>query len=73
MKEVNMKLLGLCDFMNRCFYCIQTFTKTLVGSLHGLLNCEIGGFRFVVLLQQSLYSVSIVYTCNTYFVMHWSI
>jgi len=26
-----------------------------------------------VLLQQSIYHVSIVYTCNTYFVMHWSI
>jgi len=26
-----------------------------------------------VLLQQSIEHVSIVYTCNTYFVMHWSI
>ena len=25
-----------------------------------------------MLLQQSIYHVSIVYTCNTYFVMHWS-
>jgi len=26
-----------------------------------------------MLLQQSIEHVSIVYTCNTYFVMHWSI
>ena len=25
-----------------------------------------------MLLQQSVEHVSIVYTCNTYFVMHWS-
>jgi len=25
-----------------------------------------------MLLQQSIEQVSIVYTCNTYFVMHWS-
>jgi len=25
-----------------------------------------------MLLQQSTEDVSIVYTCNTYFVMHWS-
>jgi len=25
-----------------------------------------------MLLQQSIENVSIVYTCNTYFVMHWS-
>jgi len=42
--------------------------QTLVNSLHRLLNCEIGGLRFVVLLQQSIEHVSIVYTCNTYFV-----
>jgi len=26
-----------------------------------------------MLLQQSIENVSIVYTCNNYFVMHWSI
>jgi len=26
-----------------------------------------------MLLQQSIEHVSIVYTCNTYFVVHWSI
>jgi len=28
--------------------------------------------KIVVLLQQSIKQVFIVYTCNTYFVMHWS-
>jgi len=26
----------------------------------------------VLLLQQTIYLVSIVFTCNTYLVMHWS-
>jgi len=42
-----------------------------MNSLHGLLNCEIGGLD-CRLLQQSIEHVSIVYTCNTYFVIHWS-
>jgi len=40
--------------------------QKLVNSLHRLLN------SIVMLLQQSIKHVSIVYTCNTYFVMHWS-
>jgi len=42
--------------------------NTLVNSLHGLLNGEIGGLD----CHQSKEHVSIVYTCNTYFVMYWS-
>ena len=41
-----------------------------MNSLHGLLNCEIGGLDDF--LQQSITHVSIEYICNTYFVMHWS-
>jgi len=38
-----------------------------MNSLHRLLHCEIGG------LESCYYNrVSIIYTCNTYFVMHWS-
>jgi len=41
--------------------------QTLVNSLHGLLNCEMGGLdRHVI--KQSIAHVSIVYT---YFVIHW--
>ena len=46
--------------------------QTLVNSLHRLLNCEIGELESVLLLQQSIEHVSNVYTCNTYFVMRWS-
>ena len=46
--------------------------QTLVNSLHGLMNCEKGGLD-CVLLQHSIKYVSILHTCNTYFVMHWSI
>jgi len=45
--------------------------QTLVNSLQCMLNCEIGD-KTVMLLQQSIEHMSIVYTCNTYFVMHWS-
>jgi len=45
--------------------------QKLVNSLHGLLNCEIG--ELDLLLEQSTEHVSIVYTCNTYFVMQWSV
>jgi len=47
--------------------------QTLVNSLHRLLNCEIGGLDCHVIIQQSIEHVSTVYTCYTYFVMHWSI
>jgi len=40
--------------------------QKLVNSLHRLLNL------IVMLLQQSIEHVSIVYTCTTYFIMHWS-
>jgi len=46
--------------------------QTLVNSLHKLFNCEIGGLDCGVILKQSIEHVSIVNTCNTYFVMHWS-
>jgi len=46
--------------------------QTLVNSLHRLLNCEIGGSDCHVSTTQSIEHVSIVYTCNTYFVLHWS-
>jgi len=39
--------------------------QTLMNSLHRLLNCEIGEL-------DSIEHMSIVSTCNTYFVMHWS-
>jgi len=45
--------------------------QTLVNSLHGLLNCELGGLECRV-TTKDIYLVSIVYTCNTYVVMHWS-
>jgi len=46
--------------------------QTLGNSLHELLNCEIGGLDCHVITTEYIYLVSIVYTCNTYFVMHWS-
>jgi len=43
--------------------------KKLVNSLQGLLKCEIIGLYFYyVLLPNSIEHVSIVHTCNTYFV-----
>ena len=45
--------------------------QTLVNSLHRLLNCEIGGLDYHV-ITTSIEHVSILYKCNTYFVMHWS-
>ena len=47
--------------------------QTLVNSLHGLLNCEIGGLDCHVITTEykCIQLVSIVYTCNTYFVIHW--
>jgi len=42
--------------------------QTLLKSLHWLMNCKIG----VQECRQSIKHVSIVYTCNTFFVMHWS-
>ena len=47
------------------------FDQTLMNSLHGLLNFEIGGLDCRV-ITTSIEHVSIVYTCNTYFVIHWS-
>jgi len=40
-----------------------------------MLNCEIAGLKskIDVLLQQSIEHGSIVYTCSTYFEMHWSV
>ena len=45
--------------------------QTLVNSLHRLLNCEIGGIDCRVITTKKEH-VSNVYTCNTYFIMHWS-
>ena len=45
--------------------------QTLVNSLHGVLNCEIGALDCHVITIQHRH-VSIVYTCNAYCVMHWS-
>jgi len=42
-----------------------------MNSLPVLLNCEKGELD-CLLLQQNIEHVSIVYTCNTYFVMHKS-
>ena len=36
-----------------------------------MLNRVIGGY-LIMLLQQSIEHVSIVYTCNIHFAMHWS-
>ena len=51
--------------------------QTLVNSLCGMLNFEIGGLDCRVITteyrRQSIEPVSIVHTCNTYFVVHWSI
>jgi len=46
--------------------------QKLVNSLHRLLNCEIGGLDCHVITKTYTTSVHIVYTCNTYFPMHWS-
>ena len=85
--ELLRSLLALLEIfrynmINTFFYCEQSYLvellytnvdQKLVNSLHGLLTCEIGGLDCVVLLQQSIEQVSIVYTCNTYFAMHWSV
>jgi len=42
-----------------------------MNSLHGLLSCEIGGLECHVITTE-IEHMSIVYTCNIYFVMHWS-
>jgi len=39
-----------------------SIAKALVNSVHGLLKFEIGGLKIAVMLQQSLYLVSIEYT-----------
>jgi len=43
-----------------------------MNSLHRLLNCENRWIRVLLHVQLSIEHMSIVYTCNTYFVMHWS-
>jgi len=42
-----------------------------LNSLHGLLNCEIGGLDCHVITIEYKTRVT-VNTSNTYFVMHWS-
>jgi len=44
-------------------------TLTLLNSLHGLLNIEIGGLDCRVITTEY---ISLEYTCNIYCVMHWS-
>ena len=46
--------------------------QTLVKSLHRLLNCEIGELDCHVITKENIKHASIVYTCYTYFVMHWT-
>ena len=48
----------------------RNINQTLVTALHRLLNCELDCRVF---LKQTIEHVSITYTSNTYFVMHWSI
>jgi len=45
--------------------------QKLVNSLHGPLNCEIGGLYCHVITTEYR-NLSIYNTHNTYFVMHWS-
>jgi len=47
-------------------------TRNSLNALHGLLNCEIGGLDGRVIITESIKPVSILYTCITYFAMHWS-
>ena len=58
--EVNDPPIKVCTFVSYIH-----FDQTLVNLFHGLLNCEIGGFKTVMLLQLRIEHVSIVYTCNT--------
>jgi len=45
----------------------------LVNSLHRLLNCETGGLECrVITTEYRTRAQSNVYTCITYFAMHWS-
>ena len=46
--------------------------QTRVNSLHGMLNCGIGGFDCPVTTAEYKH-VSIIYRCNTYCVIHWSV
>jgi len=46
-------------------------TLTLVNSLHGLLNCENGRLDcHGITTEYRTQFMSIVYACNTYFVIH---
>ena len=44
--------------------------QTLVHSLHGLLNFEIHVVGLDCRVMSSIYFMTILYTCNTYFVVH---
>jgi len=68
-------------YQNICLSCISegkvlhgNIDQTLIklNSLHSLLNCGIGGSDCHVITTEYIYPVSIAYTYNTYFVMHWS-
>jgi len=61
-------------YLKHCYILIvyRNIDQTLVNSLHGLLNCEIGGLDCHVITTEYKH-VSIVYTCNTYFVMYWRV
>ena len=50
----------------------RNIDQTLLNSLHGLLDFEIGGLRCRGITTEYRTHVSIVYTCNIYFAMHWS-
>jgi len=43
--------------------------QILLNSLCGQLNCETGGLDYRIITTEN---VLIVYTCNTYSAMHWS-
>ena len=44
--------------------------QTLVNSLHGLLNCEIGGLECHVITPEYRTRIYCIQSCNTYCVMY---
>ena len=61
-----------CTFANTLYNLLHgNIDQALVNSLHGLLNCEIGGLDCRVITAEYR-TRGLAYTCSAYFVMHWS-
>ena len=70
MLNIVMNSLGTEDEYYHTHVMYTNIDQTLVNSLHGMLNCEIGVLDCHIITTYIIEHMSIVYTCNSYFVMH---